>query len=76
MNSTDSRRAASRCHAGVITLSTAVMRFDGLFAEIFVARAHIDRKAAPWNEVNASRNSIHSSIQNHGTESTDELRVR
>src|SRR5260370_3787817 len=29
---TDSRRAAPRCHAAVITLSTGVMRLDAFFA--------------------------------------------
>src|ERR1700730_2254937 len=30
---TDSRRAALRCHTGVIALSTAVMHFDALFLQ-------------------------------------------
>jgi hypothetical protein len=44
VNSADSRRAASRCHARVITLSTADMRFDA-FSRKFLRRApRIDRE--------------------------------
>jgi len=70
VNSADSRRAASRCHARVITLSTADMRFDGFFAEIFAPRA------APRSPTRLTRSQFdRSSIQNHGTESIHELRV-
>ena len=69
VNSADSRRAASRCHARVITLSTADMRFDG-FSRKFLHRA------APRSPTRLTRSQFdRSSIQNHGTESIHELRV-
>jgi hypothetical protein len=41
---TDSRRAALRCHAGVIALSTAVMHFDALFLKFFTPRVQVKRE--------------------------------
>ena len=43
VNSADSQRAASRCHAGVIALSTVVMHFDAVFRENV---AHRSRREA------------------------------
>src|SRR5216683_3243126 len=41
---TDSRRAASRCHAGVIALSTAVMHFEALFPKFSTRRVQAKRE--------------------------------
>jgi hypothetical protein len=49
---TDSRRAAPRCHVGVIALSTADMRFDAFFAARRASEPEIPRAprtiARPW----------------------------
>jgi hypothetical protein len=48
VNSTDSRRAASRCHASVIALSTVVMHFDAFFREMSRAMAGVRANEASW----------------------------
>jgi hypothetical protein len=77
INSTDSRRAASRCHVSVIALSTVVMHFDAFFREMTraVAGARANEASLPRQAIASNAASLimlngsptrSSSIQNQG----------